>query len=113
MGVKYGAGDEVFEPVVDELLLHRSVLGEVGLQKIASKLVKGLLELGWGNAEGTLGMYDDNPAIVAAFKENGLLLACWSEHATEAWQCEAERGHYPAAPHKDYQGNTWMDEEQV
>jgi hypothetical protein len=112
VGVKYNAGSDVFEPVIDELLPHRGVIGEIGLQKIASKLVHGLLELGWDNADGTLGLYDDSPAIVAAFKENGVLLFCGAEHPDDGESCEgAERGH--TEPHRDHLGRTWTDQESV
>lgn len=112
MGIKYEAGTDVFEPVMDELLPLKEQIGEEAVQRIASKLVSGLLGLGWGNAEGTVGVYDEEPAIVAAFKEHGVLLFCGAGHPDDGEPCEeAERGH--EAPHKDHLGRTWLDEENV
>lgn len=113
MGAKHEAGGKVFEPVMDELLPLKGQIGEEALQRIASKLVSGLLDLHWDNADGSLGVYDGEPAVVAAFREHGILLKCMSEHAENPWQCEEERGHHPATQHKDYWGNTWTDAEAV
>lgn len=112
MGVKYEAGTDVFEPVMDELLPLKEQLGGEVVQRIASKLIGGLLGLGWNNAEGTVGVYDGEPAIVAAFREHGVLLFCGSEHPDDSEPCEdLERGH--EGPHRDYLGRTWLDEESV
>jgi hypothetical protein len=113
VGAKYEAGDLVFEPVMDELLPLKAQIGDAALQRIASKLVGGLLGLHWDNADASLGLYDDEPAVVAAFKEHGVLLDCMSENAEHNGVCEEERGHYPETDHKDYQGRTWSDEEAV
>lgn len=111
MGIKYDAGDKVFEPVMGELLPFKEQFGSEALQRITSSLAGGLLKLGWDNAEASLGLYDSEPAVVAAFREHGILLDCMSEHAESGESCEEERGHYPATLHKDHRGSTWSDEE--
>lgn len=113
MGIKYDVGDKVFDPAMDELLPLKDQIGEEALQRIAAKVVGGLLDLGWGNADASLGMYDDQPAVIAAFREHGILLDCMSEHAEHGGICEEERGHHPETDHKDHQGWTWSDEEAV
>lgn len=113
MGAKYDAGDRVFDPVIAELLPLKEQLGEEALHRIASHLVGGLLALGWGNAESTLGAYDGEPAIVAAFREHNVLLKCTSEHDGHGGMCEEEQGHHPATDHKDYQGRTWKHDEAI
>lgn len=113
MGAKYEAGDLVFEPVMDELLPLKEQIGSETLQRIASKLAGGLLKLHWDNADASLGLYDGEPAVVAAFREHGILLECMSENAERGGTCEEERGHYPGTEHKDFQGWTWSDEEAV
>lgn len=113
MGAMYDSGDLVFEPVMGELLALKGQVDDALLQRVASKLIGGLLDLHWSNADATLGLYDDEPAIVAAFKGHGILLSCLSENAEHGWSCEEERGHYPQTQHKDFQGRTWNDEEAV
>ncbi len=110
MGIKYEAGTDVFEPVMDEILLVKEQIGAEAVQRIASKLIKALTEMGWNNAEGTVGVYDEEPAIVAAFAEHDILLFCGSEHPDDGEPCEGlARGH--KEPHKDYLGRTWTEEE--
>lgn len=112
MGVKHGSGTEVFEPVMTLLLPLKEQIGAETLQKVASALAGGLLELGWDNAEGTVGMYDEEPAIVAAFKEHGILLFCGAEHPDDGEPCEGlGRGH--KEPHRDYMGRIWMNQEET
>lgn len=112
MGVRYDAGDLAFEPVMEELLLLKDQLGDGAVQNVASKLIGGLLSLGWGNAEASLGMHDDKPAVVAAFREHGVLLTCMAEHPDDGENCEdVERGH--SSPHRDYLGRTWNDPQVV
>jgi hypothetical protein len=113
MGIKYDGGDKIFDPVMDELLPLEEQVGPEVIQRVASKLIGGLLELGWDNADGWPGIYDSEPAVIAAFKEHGILLKCMSEHAEHGGVCEEERGHYPATAHKDDQGWTWGDDEAV
>lgn len=113
MGIKYEAGEKVFEPVVNQLLLLRDQIAPESLQRITSRLVGGLLSLGWGNADSWLGLHDEEPAIVAAFREHGIFLDCLSENAAHGGSCEEERGHYPQTKHKDFRGRTWNDEEAV
>lgn len=113
MGVKYDAGDQVFDPVADELLQVKDQIGEEAVQRILSKLVGGLLSLGRGNADGTLGAHEDEPSVVAAFAEHGVMLACMSENAEHGGVCEENRGHYPDTDHKDFRGWTWGHKEEV
>ncbi|MFE0472462.1 hypothetical protein ACFW2V_12695 [Streptomyces sp. NPDC058947] len=113
MGIKYEAGDQVFDPVAEELLQVKAQIGEEAMQRILSKLVGGLLSLGWGNADGTLGAYEDEATVVAAFAQHGVKLACMSENAEHGGVCEEDRGHYPGIDHKDFRGWTWGDEEAV
>lgn len=113
MGAQYNSGDQVFAPVMEELLLVKDRIGEEVLQKVASKLIRGLLNLGWDNADGWPGIYDSEPAIIAAFNEYGIQVDCMSENAEYGWSCEEERGHYPASDHKDFLGRTWGHDEEV
>lgn len=106
MGVKYEGG-EIFEAVMKGLMDVPDVTWEMVFET-AKPLIKGLLEFGWDNAESTLGIYDEDPAIVAAFKENGVLLSCGSENPDDGEPCDGlERGH--GGSHRDCLGRTWAD----
>lgn len=110
MGVKYEGGD-LFGDVMKGLTDVPGVTPEM-VYETARPLIASLLKLGWDNAEGTVGMYDDKPYVVAAFRDNGVLLFCGSEHPDDGEPCEGlERGH--EAPHKDYLGRTWVEEENL
>lgn len=113
MGAKYNPGDKVFDPVMEELLPLKGQVGEEVIQRIASKLIGGLLALGWGNADGWPGIYDEEPAIVAAFEEHGVQLDCMSENSEPGGVCEVKRGHYPETDHEDFMERTWNHEEEV
>lgn len=107
MGVKYEGGD-VFDAVMKPLLADAWVRSDT-VQAVASGLVKSLLDLHWDNADATLGEYDENDAIVAAFKEHGILLPCQAEHPDDGESCE-EPGRDHSTPHRDYLGRTWSTE---
>ncbi len=111
MGVKYDGGD-IFDAAMNGLTSCPGVTPEM-IRRTAEPLIKELLAFHWDNAEGTLGEYTDNPEIVAAFRANGILVKCDGEHPVNPWQCEEEQGHYPGTLHKDYQRNTWSEEENV
>jgi hypothetical protein len=110
MGVKYNGGD-VFDAAIQGLMAVPGVTDEM-VYETARPLIRSLLDLYWDNADGTVGMYDDKPAIVAAFKDNGIMLFCGGEHPDDGESCEGlERGH--AEPHRDHLGRIWTDEESV
>ena len=110
MGIKY-EGDEIFTPVI-RAAIEEGLSGE-SLWKLADVLLGKLLEFGWNNAETALSEFEDNPYVVAAFRKHDFLLDCASEHDSEGWWCAGERGHYPVSPHRDFQGNTWTEEEEM
>lgn len=101
--MKQGASD-VFNAAMQGLLATPGVTQEM-VYETARPLIQNLLKLRW-DAYGTAVMYDDNPAIVRAFKDNGVLLPCEAEHPGDGGLCkDPERGH--DGPHEDYWGNTW------
>lgn len=110
MGVKYEGGD-IFEETMRALMNGPEATPEV-IERTAEPLIRELLRFGWDNADGTLGLYQDNPAIVAAFKANGVLLFCEGEHPDDGEPCDGlGRGH--EGPHQDCLKRTWSDEEKV
>ena len=62
---------------------------------------------GWDTEAESLGLYADDPAIRAAFKEHGVEVGCFAEHAVEAWVCEEVEGH--EGDHRDCGGRSWAE----
>ncbi len=112
MGVKYDGGD-IFDAAMNGLMGCPGVTPEM-VRRTAEPLIRELLAFGWNNAESTVGEYDENAEIVAAFKANRVLLSCDAEHPDDGEPCEGdgmERGH--DGPHRDHLGRAWSDEESV
>lgn len=102
----WASGNEVFEPVADALI--ESGASDDVKQAVCSALIGALLGRGWDTEAESLGLYADDVAIRAAFREHGVEVMCHAEHLTEAWVCEKAEGH--AGDHRDYNGRTWPQE---
>jgi hypothetical protein len=104
MGVKYEGGD-LFNTAINGLTAVPGVTSEM-VYETARPLIEGLLRLGWDNAGSTVGEHEGNPAVVAAFKDNGVPLFCDTGHPDNGESCEVpDRGH--ERPHRDFLGRTW------
>lgn len=66
----WASGGEVFEPVADVMIHMKLTDAEMYLISVA--LINGLQSRGWDTENESLGMYQDYPAIVAAFKDCGI-----------------------------------------
>lgn len=103
----WASGGEVFDPVAREL---QGAAAPVEVrERVCRVLIDALQNRGWDTEGESLGEFQDDPAIVRAFKANGVVLQCLAEHETRPWQCEREQGH--VSDHRDYQGNTWPNED--
>jgi hypothetical protein len=103
----WASGDEVFDPVADTLI-------ELGAsdelkRAVCSVLIAALQNRGWDTESESLGMYPDDPAIVAAFRDNDVVQTCNAEHDTQPWSCELDLGH--DGDHDDDGGHQWRDAE--
>lgn len=103
----WASGDEVFEPVANKLI-ELNAPADLK-QQVCSVLIDALQNRGWDTESESLGMYQDDPAIIAAFRENDILLGCWDQEPDEGWSCELERGH--GGDHDDDDGHTWPQTE--
>jgi hypothetical protein len=103
----WASGDEVFEPVANKLI-ELCAPAEMKRQ-VCSVLIDALQNRGWDTESESLGNYQDDPAIIAAFRENDILLSCWDLDPADGWTCELERGH--AGDHEDNDGHVWPQAE--
>ncbi|WP_228973425.1 hypothetical protein [Streptomyces sp. DH12] len=101
----WASASRIFEPAADAMLRT----GATAAQKteVLSALVKALLEGDWDTAEESLGLYEDDPAIVEAFRRHGIVVECGAERdLLSGWSvCQEERGHVGC--HRDWQGREW------
>lgn len=97
----WASAGSIFDPVAQALIdagatdeLKTTVLG---------KLIKQLQNGDWDTEGESLDEFADDPAIVAAFRANGVVIHCGDEN-DERW-CENERDHKD--DHRDWRGETW------
>jgi hypothetical protein len=103
----WASGDEVFEPVANKLI-ELNAPAELKRQ-VCSVPIEALQNRGWDTESESLGMYQDDPAIIAAFREHDILLGCWDLGPKDDWTCELERSH--DGDHDDDDGHTWPQTE--
>jgi hypothetical protein len=100
----WASGDEVFDPVAKKLI-------ELGApdelkHQVCSVLIAALQNRGWDTESESLGMFPNDRAIIAAFRDNGIVQMCGAEDDGEGTQCELELGH-DGDLHDDGCGYTW------
>ena len=100
----WASGGDIFDPVADKLI-DLGVEDQIKTQ-VLSTLIECLRNRDWDTEEESLGSYDDDPAIVEAFRRNGIVLRCAEEGGPDGdWWCEKVRHH--ASDHEDYLGRKW------
>jgi hypothetical protein len=100
----WASASEIFDPVARALVdcgapddTKRKVLGD---------LIRRLRDNDWDTEDESLAEFADDPAIVAAFRDNDVILRCGDECGPDVYEpCEEERGH--DSDHKDDLGRTW------
>lgn len=103
----WASGDQVFDPVARELIASGAT-SDVK-QRVLSVLIQQLQERGWDTEGESLGLFADDPAIVAAFRERGIVQQCGDEEgpAGSSW-CELDLDH--EGDHDDQLGHRWPRE---
>lgn len=109
--MSWTGGTRIFE-TMSEAIEQREE-GEISGAELVSTLIKALKDEGWDPEDYGVGGLGEDSIIREAMAEHGNVEKCGSEHAMNPWQCEERAGHYPATQHKDYQGNTWTEEEEA
>lgn len=107
--MSWHGGRRVFHPVVEGI--EQLEEGEISSKDLIVILIKALKAEDWDVNEAEVGGLEEDSPAREALREFGVVETCGAEHETEPWQCEEEKGHSPATPHKDYRGKTWSDKE--
>lgn len=109
--MSWTGGTEIFESVSEAIEQREE--GEISGKELVSALIGALRKRGWDPTDYGVGGLAEDSIIREAMAEHGNLEKCDGEHPVQPWQCEGNKGHYPATRHKDYQGNTWSEEEEA
>lgn len=95
----------IFDPVASAM----QRVGATDEQKteVLSVLIKALHDGDWDTDGESLGEFEGDPAIVEAFRRNGVFVTCDDEYdGPDGWSyCEEERSH--EGDHKDWRGRVW------
>ncbi|AXH66271.1 hypothetical protein SEA_SATIS_110 [Streptomyces phage Satis] len=107
--MSWTGGTRIFDSVTGAIQDREE--GDISATELIVALVKALKDEGWDPSDAGVGGLDEESPVREALREFGVVEKCSGEHPENPWQCEGEKGHYPATKHEDYQGNTWSDEE--
>jgi DNA gyrase inhibitor GyrI len=97
----WASAGNIFEPVANAMI--RTHATDAQKRDVLSTLIKTLQDGDWDTASESLGLYVDDPAIVDAFRANGVVVTCDDEN-DHKW-CEEERGH--PGRHRNWRGDEW------
>lgn len=89
----WASASQYFDVVADALI-ESGASPEVKVA-VCSALIKSLHAGDWDTDGESLGQYEGDPAIVQAFRENGVVVECNDEtHINSVWfGCDKETGH--------------------
>ncbi len=98
------AGD-IFDPVA-KALVELNAPDDMKI-RVLGTLIGTLQDGDWDTEHESLGEFQDDPAIVEAFRRHDVIFHCNVEgQVQDVWtSCELERGHDGA--HKDWNGREW------
>lgn len=102
----WASGGDVFEPVARKLIEHGA--GDDLKREVCSVLIGALRDRGWDTEQESLSEFDDDEAIMSAFREHGIVVPCMAEGTVldVPVECELERGH--GGVHRDWNGREWL-----
>lgn len=101
----WASGGNVFDPVARSLVDCGA--DDATKRKVLGKLIDTLRDADWDTCNESLEEFEDDPAIVQAFRDNGVILYC-NVNKGALW-CEKEKGH--DGDHWDSSGDTWPAED--
>lgn len=101
----WSSANPIFENVAN-LLIHYDTCYELKYE-ICKSLIETLQGGDWDTEGESLGEFQDDEAIVAAFRACGVIVPCAEEAEVAGnWlYCEEERDHNGV--HRDYNGHEW------
>lgn len=83
------AGD-IFDPVA-KAMVELNAPDEMKI-RVLGDLIGALREGDWDTEDESLSQFEDDPAIVEAFRQHNIIVRCDVYHGDGEW-CELERGH--------------------
>jgi hypothetical protein len=104
----WASAGQIFNPVA-QALIDCGASDEMKTTVLA-KLINQLQEGDWDTADESLDEFKHDPAIVAAFRQNRVIIECGagSGSADGSLDCVLEAGH--TGEHRDFFGTTWRTE---
>lgn len=110
----WSSGGCYFSGAADQLIKHRKMgnVNDAAITDVLSALIYDLQQGDWDTEGESLGDYQEHPAIVEAFKLNGVYDECNNRYCPELQSyhhyCRRIRGHEGIhSTHKDHGKNRW------
>lgn len=101
----WASAGNYFEPAANALI--ESGADDDTRYKVCKALISALQDGDWDTASESLGLYSEDEAIVKAFRECDVIIACCAEtEIDDNWKvCEEEQHHM--GDHQDWDGTQW------
>jgi hypothetical protein len=93
----------IFDPVA-KALIELKAPDEIKI-RVLGDLIGALQQGDWDTEGESLTEFEDDPAVVEAFRQHGVLLDCGDNDGADDRWCELERGH--DGDHGDDSGKRW------
>jgi len=98
----WASAGAIFDPVA-KAMVELGAPDEMKI-RVLGDLIGALQDGDWDTEDESLGEFQDDAAIVEAFRRHGVIRHCAGESGDGDW-CELERGH--AGDHADDRGKCW------
>jgi len=98
----WASAGAIFDPVA-KAMVELGAPDEMKI-RVLGDLIGALQDGDWDTEGESLGKFQDDAAIVEAFRRHGVIRHCSDENGDGDW-CELERGH--TGDHADYLGKCW------
>jgi hypothetical protein len=97
----WASAGAIFDPVAKAMVELRAP-DEMKI-RVLGDLIGALQNGDWDTESESLGEFQDDPAIVEAFRQHDVIIHCGAE--SDVGECELERGH--EGDHEDWQHRRW------
>jgi hypothetical protein len=99
----WNSAGEIFNPVAQALIDTNAP--DDTKTRVLGDLIKQLQSGGWDTEDESLERFTHDPAVVEAFRRNGVYVHCDAYDQSNDLDCNLETGH--AGDHRDCRGATW------
>jgi hypothetical protein len=98
----WASAGAIFDPVA-KAMVELNAPDDMKI-RVLGDLIGALKDGDWDTEHESLDEFEGDPAIVEAFRKNGVIVHCGAESG-DGFDCELERGH--DGDHADYKGQQW------